>query len=63
VGAATFRCPAGHRCSRAAYRGLPTDALAQPAATLMHAVCAPCEPGQFCAEGTYLQVGPKRAAG
>ncbi|KAG2452836.1 hypothetical protein HYH02_002182 [Chlamydomonas schloesseri] len=53
--ATNFMCPAGQRCSRAAYRGLETDMLREPTGQLLQAVCVSCLAGQFCGEGTYLQ--------
>ncbi|KXZ43082.1 hypothetical protein GPECTOR_104g88 [Gonium pectorale] len=47
--AAFSRCPAGHICSRQAFRGLPTD---DPAALTLRAVCIPCLSGQYCPEGS-----------
>lgn len=68
--AATFLCPAGQRCSRAAYSGLETDMLRAPTGQLLQAVCVPCMAGQYCGEGTYLAVrvcagggGGQRACG
>ena len=60
--AASFRCPAGSRCSRLAYQGLSSSVLEDDTAALLQAVCTPCEDGQYCAEGTYLQaeVGSSR---
>ncbi|GFR49862.1 hypothetical protein Agub_g11964 [Astrephomene gubernaculifera] len=54
-GAATFRCAAGSRCSRSAFRGLDSDAPMAPTAALLRALCVACEAGQYCGEGTYLQ--------
>ncbi|GLC75931.1 hypothetical protein PLESTF_001707400 [Pleodorina starrii] len=53
--ASTFRCPAGHRCSRKAWMSLPTDVLTLGATVLLGARCVACEPGRYCPEGTYVE--------
>ncbi len=53
----SFRCPGGYRCSAAAYHGLDSDVVLQPALGRLRAVCVPCSPGQFCPLGTFVKVG------
>ncbi|KXZ50275.1 hypothetical protein GPECTOR_17g914 [Gonium pectorale] len=55
LGASTFRCPAGSRCSRSAFRGLESEALGAPTGQLLRAVCVECVEGQYCPEGSYVQ--------
>ncbi len=54
--AASFRCPAGYRCSRSSVKTLSTDLPYQPTLVLLGAVCVACGNGQYCPEGTYLEV-------
>ncbi|KAL6748717.1 hypothetical protein V8C86DRAFT_1122712 [Haematococcus lacustris] len=53
--AAAFRCPAGTRCSRAAFKALSSDVLLDPTGARLQAVCVACEAGQFCPEGTFVK--------
>ncbi|GFR53044.1 hypothetical protein Agub_g15744, partial [Astrephomene gubernaculifera] len=53
--ATEFRCPVGHRCSRAAWRSLPGDVLTLGTAALMRARCVDCGPGSVCPEGSYVE--------
>ncbi|KXZ41277.1 hypothetical protein GPECTOR_584g644 [Gonium pectorale] len=57
-GAPAFRCPAGYRCSRAAYLGTSLDYVSPGGGDTtwarLQGACVPCLPGQYCAEGTAV---------
>ncbi|KAG2488202.1 hypothetical protein HYH03_013196 [Edaphochlamys debaryana] len=52
--AAAFRCPAGHRCSRAVWQAVPGDMVTMGPTALLRARCVPCEPGTHCPEGSFV---------
>ena len=61
--AATFRCSAGYRCSTSAYHGLSTEVVMQTALGRLQAVCVACDSGQYCPQGTFLQVSGEKGLG
>eukprot|EP00798_Chlamydomonas_sp_ICE-L_P004549 gene4549-14728_t len=51
--AAGFACPAGFRCSEAAYQGLSTGKVTQATAEELKAVCVACTQGQHCPQASF----------
>eukprot|EP00798_Chlamydomonas_sp_ICE-L_P010289 gene10289-8212_t len=53
--AASFQCPAGHRCSPQAYHGLATSKLKQLTTVELKAVCVACVSSQYCPQGSFAK--------
>lgn len=51
---APLKCPIGYRCSSRAYYGVSSSLYVDPLAHVLKAICIPCERGEYCPQGTYL---------
>lgn len=54
--ARSYRCPAGQYCTRNRYEGTSNMIFYDPYYHTFQGICQPCRPGDYCPEGTVLDL-------